>query len=106
MAFSVFFLAEYANMILIAFDGGHVLRRLAFTLHGWGWVEAMEPSLWKSFWDSGIHWLVFKTAFFLFSFSGSERHFRDIATTRSCALMEGVYSRDHRLDFGRGPFDS
>ena len=69
MAFSVFFLAEYANMILIAlltavmFCGGWLSP---FT--GWGWVEAMEPSLWKSFWDSGIHWLVFKTAFFLFFF--------------------------------------
>ena len=69
MAFAVFFLAEYANMILIAlltavmFCGGWLSP-----FAGWGWLEAMEPGLLRSFLDGGIHWLVFKVAFFLFFF--------------------------------------
>jgi NADH-quinone oxidoreductase subunit H len=69
MAFSVFFLAEYANMILIAlltavmFCGGWLSPLL-----GWGFVESMDQGALRSFLDSGIHWLVFKVAFFLFFF--------------------------------------
>lgn len=69
MAFAVFFLAEYANMILISaltallFFGGWlspfqgILPQTAFAWPVVGWVL-----------DSGIHWFLIKTAFFLFLF--------------------------------------
>ena len=69
MAFALFFLAEYANMILIAaltallFLGGWLspfeglLPEAAFALPVIGWL--LGP---------GIHWLLLKTAFFLFVF--------------------------------------
>jgi NADH-quinone oxidoreductase subunit H len=69
MAFAVFFLAEYANMILISalaallFLGGWlspfqgILPESAFALPVIGWLL-----------DSGIHWFLIKTAFFLFLF--------------------------------------
>lgn len=69
MAFAVFFLAEYANMILISaltallFLGGWlsplegILPQAAFSLPVIGWVL-----------DGGIHWFLAKTAFFLFLF--------------------------------------
>ncbi|MDD3517893.1 MAG: NADH-quinone oxidoreductase subunit NuoH [Chromatiales bacterium] len=69
MAFAVFFLAEYANMILISaltallFLGGWlsplqgILPDAAFSLPVIGWLL-----------DSGIHWLLIKTAFFMFAF--------------------------------------
>nr|VFK36842.1 MAG: NADH-quinone oxidoreductase subunit H [Candidatus Kentron sp. SD]VFK40654.1 MAG: NADH-quinone oxidoreductase subunit H [Candidatus Kentron sp. SD]VFK78009.1 MAG: NADH-quinone oxidoreductase subunit H [Candidatus Kentron sp. SD] len=61
--FAVFFLAEYASMILIA-----VLTVLMF-LGGWysplAGVAVGIPILGALF-DSGIHWLIFKVAFFLF----------------------------------------
>ncbi|RKZ34670.1 MAG: NADH-quinone oxidoreductase subunit NuoH [Gammaproteobacteria bacterium] len=70
MAFSVFFLAEYANMILFA--------TLAAIMFLGGWLSPFEGILPASLLDggsligsllgSGIHWLVFKTAFFLFVF--------------------------------------
>jgi NADH-quinone oxidoreductase subunit H len=69
MAFAVFFMAEYANMILIA-----VLTAVMF-LGGWlsplsglGFLEAMEPGVIKSLLGPGIHWLILKIAFFLFFF--------------------------------------
>jgi NADH-quinone oxidoreductase subunit H len=68
VAFAIFFLAEYANMILIAaltsvmfFGGWHSF--FAGSLYEWldgtplGWLR--EP---------GLHWLVLKIAFFLFCF--------------------------------------
>ncbi|MFP4161352.1 MAG: NADH-quinone oxidoreductase subunit NuoH [Ectothiorhodospira sp.] len=69
MAFAVFFLAEYANMILISaltallFLGGWlsplegILPQAAFSVPLIGWVL-----------DGGIHWFLGKTAFFLFLF--------------------------------------
>ncbi len=62
MTFAVFFLAEYANMILIA-----ALSAVMF-LGGWlspfqGTALASIPLL-----GPGIHWFVFKTAMFLFGF--------------------------------------
>ena len=62
MAFAVFFLAEYANMILIA-----ALSALLF-MGGWlspfpqSWVDGI-PLL-----DDGFHWLLLKTFFFMFLF--------------------------------------
>jgi NADH-quinone oxidoreductase subunit H len=69
MAFSVFFLAEYANMILISllttvlFLGGWlspfqgILPESAYTIPLIGWLL-----------DGGIHWLFIKTSFFMFVF--------------------------------------
>ena len=58
MAFAIFFLAEYANMILIA--------TLCATLFLGGWLP---PFAFAPFtWIPGIFWLVFKTAFILFVF--------------------------------------
>ena len=62
MTFAVFFLGEYANMILIS-----ALSALMF-LGGWlsplpaAWVEGIFPL------ESGFHWLLLKTFFFMFLF--------------------------------------
>ncbi|MBT6277237.1 MAG: NADH-quinone oxidoreductase subunit NuoH [Chromatiales bacterium] len=69
MAFSVFFMAEYANMILISL--------LTAVLFLGGWLSPIEGTAWLASFDgtvfgtligSGIHWLVLKTMFFLFLF--------------------------------------
>ena len=69
MAFAVFFLAEYANMILIS--------ALTALLFFGGWLSPFQGILPESvfawpaigwFLDSGIHWFLLKTAFFLFLF--------------------------------------
>ena len=61
MAFAVFFLAKYADMILISM--------LAATLFMGGWLSPFEgiPVLESMFaWVPGLIWLLAKTAFFLF----------------------------------------
>ncbi len=61
MAFAVFFLAEYADMILISM--------LAAVLFWGGWLSPFEglPVLENLFaWVPGIIWLFMKTSFFLF----------------------------------------
>ena len=63
MAFAVFFLAEYANMLLISF--------LAATLFLGGWHSPFEglPVLGPAFdWVPGIVWLFAKAAFFAFCY--------------------------------------
>lgn len=63
MTFAVFFLAEYANMILIA-----ILTAIMFM---GGWLSPFEgiPALGPMFdWVPGIVWLLAKTAFLLFLF--------------------------------------
>ncbi|MES9991014.1 MAG: NADH-quinone oxidoreductase subunit NuoH [Candidatus Thiodiazotropha sp.] len=63
MVFAVFFLAEYANMILIS-----ALTALMFM---GGWLSPFEgwPLLGPLFdWVPGFFWLVIKTAFFMFLF--------------------------------------
>lgn len=69
MAFSVFFMAEYANMILIA-----VLSALLFL---GGWLSPLQGILPESVFaapvigpllGSGVHWLLIKTSLFMFLF--------------------------------------
>jgi NADH-quinone oxidoreductase subunit H len=66
MTFAVFFLAEYANMILIS-----ILASLMF-LGGWlspipaGWIPEVVGV--SHLMGDGIHWLLAKTAFFLFCY--------------------------------------
>ena len=62
MAFAVFFLAEYANMILIA-----ALSALLFL---GGWLSPL-PQTWVDgvfLLDDGFHWLLIKTFLFMFVF--------------------------------------
>ncbi|MEY6431403.1 NADH-quinone oxidoreductase subunit NuoH [Thioalkalicoccus limnaeus] len=62
MGFAVFFLAEYANMILIS-----VLTALLFF---GGWLSPF-PQAWVDgvfLLDDGFHWLLLKTLFFMFVF--------------------------------------
>jgi NADH-quinone oxidoreductase subunit H len=69
MAFAVFFLAEYANMILIS-----VLSAVLFLggwlspLQGTGVIEATDVPVFQALLGPGIHWLVLKVALFLFCF--------------------------------------
>lgn len=69
MAFSLFFLAEYANIILIS-----VLTAIFFL---GGWLSPFQGILPESAFSlpvigtmlsGGLHWLLFKTAFFIFVF--------------------------------------
>ena len=65
MAFAVFFLAEYANMILIS--------GLTAVMFFGGWLSPLPPFMGDipvigTLLGDGIHWFVFKTAFFLFCF--------------------------------------
>lgn len=60
MAFAIFFLAEYADMILIAM--------LASVLFMGGWLSPFEGTVLAEYlsWVPGIVWLLLKTALFLF----------------------------------------
>jgi len=63
MAFALFFLSEYANMILVA--------ALTATFFFGGWLSPFEgyPLLGDTLLAApGLHWLVLKIAFFLFCF--------------------------------------
>ncbi|MFV1972553.1 MAG: NADH-quinone oxidoreductase subunit NuoH [Thiohalobacterales bacterium] len=62
MAFAVFFLAEYANMILIA--------TLAALMFLGGWLSPFEGTWFETWfaWVPGIFWLLAKTSLFLFCF--------------------------------------
>jgi len=61
VTFAIFFLAEYANMILLSF--------LAATFYLGGWLSPFQgiPLLESAFsWVPGIVWLLVKTGFFMF----------------------------------------
>ncbi|MBK1718780.1 NADH-quinone oxidoreductase subunit NuoH [Thiocystis violacea] len=62
MAFAVFFLAEYANMVLIA--------ALSALLFMGGWLSPLPQSWVEGNWllNDGFHWLLLKTFFFMFLF--------------------------------------
>jgi len=62
MAFAIFFLAEYANMILIA--------ALAALMFLGGWLSPFQGTWFESWfeWVPGIFWLLGKTSIFLFLF--------------------------------------
>jgi NADH-quinone oxidoreductase subunit H len=62
MAFAVFFLAEYANMILIS--------ALTALLFFGGWLSPFPPSWVDGVFllDDGFHWLLIKTFLFMFGF--------------------------------------
>lgn len=69
MAFAVFFLAEYANIIMIAL--------LTAVMFMGGWLSPFEgllPDTWMEspglglLLSSGIHWLLLKTSFFIYLF--------------------------------------
>jgi NADH-quinone oxidoreductase subunit H len=65
MPFSVFFMAEYANMIMIS-----VLATIMF-LGGWlSPLETILPERWMSSFPlgHGWHWFILKTGFFMFIF--------------------------------------
>ncbi|MBI3897867.1 MAG: NADH-quinone oxidoreductase subunit NuoH [Gammaproteobacteria bacterium] len=66
IGFALFFLAEYANMILIA--------ALAALMFLGGWLSPLPPSwvpdvpVLKSILGNGLHWFLFKVSFMLFWF--------------------------------------
>jgi len=62
MPFSVFFMAEYANMFMIA-----VLATIMF-LGGWMSPLPADWALYRWTGGDGIHWLILKVSFFLFLF--------------------------------------
>ena len=70
MAFAVFFLGEYANMVLIS--------ALSALLFMGGWLSPL-PSSWVDgifLLDDGFHWLLLKTFFFMFLFLWFRATFR------------------------------
>ena len=60
MAFAVFFLAEYANIILIA-----ALTSLMFF---GGWMSPFGSLADHMIFGNGIHWFILKTMFFIYMF--------------------------------------
>jgi NADH-quinone oxidoreductase subunit H len=66
IAFALFFLSEYANMILISalaatfFFGGWLSPFEGYPLFDRGWLALLA--------EPGLHWLALKIAFFLFCF--------------------------------------
>lgn len=78
MAFAIFFLAEYANMILIA-----ALTALMFL---GGWLSPFPASI-PVLGAAGIHWLLLKAALVLFCFLWFRATFPRIVMTKSCVWV-------------------
>jgi len=74
MTFAVFFLAEYANMILIA--------ALTATMFLGGWLSPFEPI--PVIGEPSIFWLLAKTSLFLFFFLWFRATFPRYRYDRSC----------------------
>jgi NADH-quinone oxidoreductase subunit H len=82
MAFAIFFLAEYANMILVS--------ALASIIFFGGWLSPFQgiPVLDHLFaWVPGIFWLLLKMCFFIFLYFWMRA---DIVTTKLC-IWDGRY---------------
>ena len=97
MAFAVFFLAEYANMILIA-----ALTALLFL---GGWLSPFEGTWFESWfaWVPGIVWLMAKISLFLFVFLWLRATFpRYPLRPDHAPRLEGVHPDHHRLAGGGG----
>ena len=79
MGFALFFLAEYANMLLIS--------ALATILFWGGWLSPVQGipgvELWLA-WVPGLIWFVLKMFVFLFCFYGFEQLFHVIVMIKSC----------------------
>jgi NADH-quinone oxidoreductase subunit H len=90
--FAVFFLTEYANMILVSFLAP-VLFAAAGCRH-----SPLRGRFLASVAGGGCS---SRPSFLPFCSCGSAPRSRATATTRSCAWLEGVRSARHRLDFRR-----
>ena len=104
IGFAMFFLAEYANMILIA--------ALTAVFFFGGWESPFAGAAARCSWTArllescalpGLHWLALKIAFFLFCFLWFRATFPALPLRPDHAAgLEGVDPGDHRLDRGRG----
>ncbi len=98
MAFAVFFLAEYANMILIA--------ALAALMFLGGWLSPL-PQSWVDgvfLLDDGFHWLLLKTFAFMFLFLWLRATFPRYRYDQIMRLeFEDSHPDHHRVDPGGWP---
>ena len=77
MGFALFFLAEYANMIIVS--------ALAVLMFFGGWLSPFEGfKLFSGVAVPGIIWFVLKVFLFLFSYYGLERRYHVIDMIKSC----------------------
>ena len=99
MAFAIFFLAEYANMVLIA-----MLTTLLFF---GGWLSPFQgmPVLDETFaFVPGTIWLILKTFFFMFLFLWLRATFPRYRYDQIMRLGWSIYPNHDRLDSGSRPW--